>query len=389
MKRDVMLRVEGAMLDRLLQRALDAGAEFGRVQRLSARAMRFETNERGAEILTELCRKYHLNLRVLHRGGAPALWRRLRARWTLLPGLLLGALICALLLSRVWIIDVDLGSGDAALEAQLRARIAELGVKPGMPRWAVDTSLLEKQLAATAQECGFVGVRLQGVCLRVEAMQALPIPETYRAAQARDLVAARDGVVEKVFVRAGTACVKIGDTVRAGQLLIRGEERSGADETRAVSALGEVYARCWFEGSASGSTVRARTVPTGRTRTSCRLRLKDLEIPLSSCAPFAQQRTAEEILPVVGLYLPLEVVRTTQQETKTIVEHVDADALSAQLTALAQAEAQVALSGMRREHELRAAWTDAETTSDTLRIRAVYEISADIAVARSDYAQGG
>ena len=92
---------------------------------------------------------------------------------------------------------------------------------------------------------------------------------------------------------------------------------------------------------------------------------------------------------MVGLYLPLEVVRTAQHETKTIVEHVDADVLSAQLTALAQAEAQAALSGVRREYELRAAWTDAETTSDTLRIRAVYEISADIAVARSDYAQGG
>ena len=90
MKRAIALRVEGAMLDRLLQRALDAGAEFGRVQRLSARAMRFETNERGAEILTGLCQRYHLNLRVLRRGGVRARLERLRARWTLLPGLLLG-----------------------------------------------------------------------------------------------------------------------------------------------------------------------------------------------------------------------------------------------------------------------------------------------------------
>lgn len=388
MKRAIALQVEGAMLDRLLQRALDAGAEFGRVQRLSVRAMRFETNERGAEILTGLCQRYHLNLRVLRRGGMRARLERLRARWTLLPGLLLGLLICLLFLSRVWIIDVQV-AGDAALEARLRQSVTQLGARPGMSRRALDAALLEKQLAAAVEDCGFIGVRLQGVRLLVEAAQAVPIPETYHATQARDLVAERDGVVEKVFVHAGTACVSPGDTVRAGQLLIRGDERAASDETRAVSALGEVYARCWFEGSASGNISRACTTFTGLERSEARLRLLGLQVALNSCEPFVQQRSAEEILPVVGLYLPLEIVRTTHRETRTVCERINADTLRAQLSALAWAEARAALGEINREYEIRATWTDGEATANTLNVRAVYEIGADIAVARSDYARGG
>lgn len=53
------------------------------------------------------------------------------------------------------------------------------------------------------------------------------------------MVAARDGIVDSIRTKAGTALVQPGDVVRKGQILIRGEERTGSG-VRAVSARGVV-----------------------------------------------------------------------------------------------------------------------------------------------------
>ena len=77
-----------------------------------------------------------------------------------------------------------------------------------------------------------------------------------RLETARDLVAACDGVIVSVNAQSGEAAVEAGDTVRKGDVLIRGEERAGAEETRGISARGEVVARTWVEAEADVSLVR-------------------------------------------------------------------------------------------------------------------------------------
>ena len=85
---------------------------------------------------------------------------------------------------------------------------------------------------------------------------------------------------------------------------------------------------------------------------------------------------------MVGLFLPLEVVRTTHIEVEERQEAVDEAALEAQLTSLARAELQAKLSADGIDYELAAAWEDVSRSGGMLRVRAVYEIFTDIAVSR-------
>lgn len=384
MNRDVWLRVEGSLLERLLQRALKRGACFARVHRIGPRAIAVAADARSAEILLGLCQKYGLDCRTLRRGGWTALRERLRARWTLAPGIALCAVACALFLSRVWMVDVrftgpcaELGNRSAILSG-----LEAAGVRAGMPARALDADLLQKQLAAGAGDYSFIGVRRQGIRLLVEASPEVPAPELYALSRARDLVASRDGVIESVTVRSGQACVKPGDTVRAGQLLIRGEEDKSKEETAPVGALGEVVARCWYEGAAEGGLQRTVLRRTGQSAVGCRLKLLNLSLPLTECAGFASEERAVEILPVVGLFLPLEIERVTHYETAALQEPVDRARLEAHLSALARADAMEKLSRDGIDYEIASDWTDAEEKNGVLRIRAVYEIYTDIAVTR-------
>ena len=65
MNRDVHLLVQGALLERLLEKALAEGAVFARIRRIDDRSMRIETDVRSADTLIRLCRRYSLNCRTL------------------------------------------------------------------------------------------------------------------------------------------------------------------------------------------------------------------------------------------------------------------------------------------------------------------------------------
>lgn len=237
MNHDVRLRVKGSLLERLLERAVSQGAVFASVRRIGAREMEFSTDERSARILISLCKRYGMYAQVIACGGRTAAWRRLRARWTLALGVALCLIAARLSLGRLWRVDVEFIGPAAALgdRAEVAACLRDEGVSTGMLLSKIDEKLLQKRLMADAGDYSFVGVRLQGVRLLVEAAPEVPSPELYRRQYARDLVAARDGVVVAVKALSGTACVKAGG-YRAG--------RSDADPRRGGKDQGRNPRRC-------------------------------------------------------------------------------------------------------------------------------------------------
>lgn len=383
MNRDVLLRVDTPLPERLIDRALQAGARFACVRR-SGNSLLVSADPAGAALLAGLCRQYAIPCRILRRSGCTALRELLRRRWTLLPGILLGALLCALFFSRIWFVDVSFvaGSADAGAETQIRAVLADLGVHAGMAARKADTTLLRDQLAAHTGGLSFVGVRRQGVRLLVEAACEQPAPPVYEIDYARDLVAARDGIVRSVAVQAGTAAVRPGDTVRAGQLLIRGEEPAGGDEMRPVNALGRVRASCWVEGCASAGTRTELLKPTGRTRSSSRLRLFGMELRLTDCASYPAETIETRALPLVGLFLPLYLERSVHSELVSVQAAADEARLAAHLEELARADALTKAERGCMDYSIASEWTDAENNGNSLRVRAVFEICTDIAVTR-------
>lgn len=397
MKRDIRLQIEGSLLERLLEQALKRGAEFAEVQRTGSRIITVWTDRHGSAILTGLCEKYHLDCRITGQSTRSSLADTLRRRWTLVPALALCALVCTLFLGRVWMIDIEFTGSCAYLgnEAELSALLDSSGITPGIPASSIDASLLQKQIIAEAGDYSFIGVRRQGVRLLVEASPEVPSPTLHALSGSGDLVADRSGVIESIHVYSGEAVVKPGDTVIRGSLLIRGEEtvgkdtEAGEDITAPVNASGEVIARCWYEGSANGEIESVQYVRSGASSTACNLKLPGFSLPLTEAESYASSETETQILPVVGLFLPLEIERRIQYETRPVSRKIDVQQLEKQLSAIALAQARRNAALENTQHEPASVWTDASIDGNTLHVRAVYEICTDIAVKRDVQYRGG
>ena len=391
MRGEVTVRVECLLPEKLIQRATARGARFDEIRMLPGREIAIRCDAPSAELLLALCGRYGLSARVTSRRGGSALRRFLRRRGTLLPGIALAAALCALFLSRLWFIDIAFSGETASLgdPAALARTLFDMGVRPGIPR-SLDAGLLSQALQAGAGSFSYVGAHKQGVRLLVEAVPEVPAPPVYDVEAARDLICAVDGIVVWAVARSGELCVKPGDAVQRGQLLIRGEELSGKEETRPIAALGEVVVRTWCEGSACLPLSEVRQSDTGRSSTGARLVAPGFDWDIILADAFPSQREVREYLPVGGLFLPLEIERVTRIETRQTEIDLDADAVRQRASALALADA--ALNLLRNgpgDFSFRRSWVDCRSAGGMLRARAVLEIQTDAATTREALLSAG
>ncbi len=388
----ITLQIEGLMLERLLSRALAEGAGFHRVVRQSRRRMLVVCDAFAADTLMALSEKYHLDCRIVRQKGFRTALAGMRKRITLPVALLICALCSGLFLSRIWLIDVQLtGARPQQDAAALENALSALGVRPGIARSSIDPDLLSLELGAQTENYSFIGVRLQGVRLLVEAAQEVESPDLFEIDHARDLVAACDGVIVSVDAQSGKACVAPGDTVRKGQVLIRGEERISNEETRGVAALGEVVARTWFTAEADAPLTERVRRYTGRESVSAMLRLLEYRIPLSEGETFDLAESQTELLPIGGLFLPLVIERTTLLEYEETTVQADAEtvrnSLEAEVLALAGQKMQAETGGVCQIIDK---WVDySMIDAGRLHARAVLEVQRNIASTRDALYQGG
>ena len=374
----VRLRLTGRMTERLIERARAQGAAFGRIERQDARCLRLETSTEGARLVCALAEQYGLSAEILSRSGWRSALVKIRARWTLAVSAVLAAVCVYLFTARVWLIDVrPLG---ARLPPDEEARIVEtareLGAYVSAKSGDIDAVFISNALLSRFDVLSYAGVKKRGVTLTVEYRLAHEAPDVYDASDARSLYALRDAVVLSVEPLAGRACVKPGDTVRAGQTLIRGEERVSIEQTRRIRAAGAVIGRVWLTNAKSAPLAETVVRRTGRVESRSALRLFSWTLDLKSAADFPSQEEETQLLPVGGLYLPLMIERHICYETQSRRVEVDRAALEKTLTEAALAGARRLLPEGARE---RSFWTNVTAADGEMRVEAVVEAEMNIA----------
>lgn len=378
----VTLYIEGLMLEKLMERALEAGAHLAEVRRLSRRELLICAPMKSAKIVRGICARYSIRCEVRAEAGKPAYIRRIKGRITLPVALLVCAALSLSFLSRVWIVDVRVLGGGAPTEAVYET-LREYGAVEGAEAGKIDTGLISLALNALSGYA-YASVAREGIELVVELAEEKGAPELYDISYARDLVAACDCVILSVDVKAGTAKVKPGDTVRRGQVLISGSEMVSKEDTRSVGALGTVTARVWVTGEARERTYDAVRTYTGRESTSSRVTLFNWSVQLTEGEDYETREEEIERLPVGGLFLPLIIERATRREYAEERVPRDEAALRETLSdaAFADAEAQRLTRGFENA-EIIDKWTEfSMIDTDTMYARAVLELRAEVQVTR-------
>lgn len=243
--------------------------------------------------LRRALRLSHCHMHVRQRQGLPFLLAFLRRR-PLLP-LAAALLVAALCLVSSLIFRVEVSSVEPLPRADRQRILAvaeEQGLRPGRFIQQVDLEHCQRQIELDFPELFFVEISRRGVDVEIRVAKRIDISPAQQKKAPGDIIALRDGVIQDILVRKGTAAVAVGDTVVKGQVLIYGQQgraasneqpgqsgQSGQEEspaaTEPVAADGLVYARVWATGYGECPRERQELRPSGQQQVFLQLRGKN------------------------------------------------------------------------------------------------------------------
>ena len=306
----VIIDIEGSYASRLLQRMMRSGVRAWNVTQVGDKRIRMSIPLKNVLSLRKLRRGIPVRIRFVSRHGLPFLLKKLLRRPFLSIGMTVAFITAAILSSRIWIIRIDethLVDPEEILQ-QLRDR----GVYPGAYLKGPILITAANDLSAQIHDAAWIGLDREGVTLKVNVVEA--IPESLKASDhvPCDIIAEKGGVITSVEVMRGQARVKVGDRVKAGDVLISGTVFY-KDKSYQTSADGIVKAAVLYRSEAELPRTETESYETEATETVRVLRFAGVEI-LRSTPSFAHYRlTGPETIGISNL-LPVTIETYTARE---------------------------------------------------------------------------
>ena len=173
-------------------------------------------------------------------GGLPLLlWQR-KKRW----GLILGAMLSILLLvvSEQFVWDVRVFGNEQMTEGEVIAELAACGFGEGSPLKGFYAGELENRVLLNSDRLSWISIHMEGTVAVVQVVERTDRQEEALKLPA-NLIATADGQIEGIELYRGDCVVKLGQAVRAGELLVSGVYDSQTQGFRYTRAAGRILAR--------------------------------------------------------------------------------------------------------------------------------------------------
>lgn len=282
----VVVQVKGPRLESFLNRCAEEGLYLWSTSRPASNMLITHMEPSTFRRARRIAHEQGWRLRVIERIGIAFFLHRFLRRKSFVAGGLCAILIWYVLSLHVWFIGVE--GVERVDSADVLALAADAGLAPGTLRSQLDRELVQRTILIGHEDLVWAGVEVRGTRVTIRVAERR-LADDNKLGRPGHIVAARDGVIERISVLEGHAVIELGMTVRKGEVLISGLlepgsqefiEKREAGEIPYIRADGFVLARVWYEAIIEVKPEVAETAEQARYRAET-LALEQIEAQLA------------------------------------------------------------------------------------------------------------
>lgn len=255
----VVLKATGIFPERIINIAKEMGIFISDIERCED-GITFSVSIKGCELLFSSPLPDNLNIEVVKRLGIPSLFYNHKGRIMLF--ICPVAVLFLLLLSTLFIWNVNIIDADPVTEERLLNQLNALGVRRGALKCTLDPSEIKKRLLIEDESLLWIWVDIKGSGAIVRYALRTPVPSIPDENEPYNIYSTKNATVTRIIPTQGNAMVKVGDYVEKGDLLIEGIMPKNSEEIKGIHATGIVAGEVWEE-----KTVRIPKKNEIRTKT--------------------------------------------------------------------------------------------------------------------------
>lgn len=267
--------------------------------------------------LRVLKRNIPAKIHITKKVGFPFFVAKNKKRYGMPIGIILFFVILNFFSSFVWNICISGNENIANEDIDLALR--KIGIYEGAKISDIDPEEKRYELLLNSKGISWAAINIEGSMLTVDLVETKR-PDLNEKAPS-NIKATDDGIIRKLMVKKGVSKVKVGDSVRKGDLLVSGiyEYEDGSFEFK--RSYGNVYAEVDYNFTVSQPLKVKEFLKTGQMQRRSVLNIFGLNIPLflgNVKEPFVVKEQSSKTYPT-GSYLPIRKITKNFYETKETI----------------------------------------------------------------------
>ena len=323
----VRIQVEGYYIERFINICTNKKILIWNIKREKGVQMYLNIGIKDFKQLADIARKTNCKVRIKEKKGIPFLLHRYKKR-KIFAIFLLIILIMIFISSRyIWNIDVIVQ--DNQIVENIEEDLEKLGLKQGMQKSKIDVDKVINDIRLNRNDIAWIGIDIEGTNVKVKIVKAKEQPEIISNKDYCDIVAKKSGTITKITAQNGTAVVSVGDSVKVGDVLIKGVMEGKYTEPRRVHSLGEVEAEIIYSKTKEIYFEQEVKNKTGKKENKYEINYKNKKIKLyknnSKYELYSTDINQKKIKLSKSFYLPISINKITNFEQTKVIKKYSLD----------------------------------------------------------------
>lgn len=224
--------------------------------------------------LRKTVRKSGVKVKIIKKAGLPFKLEKNKKRCGFFIGLIIMLVFLNIMSGFIW--QIDIVGNSKVKTAEILADCKKIGIYEGIRAGSINSKALREKLLLSSDKLAWASLNIEGSRLTVNVTE---IDDSKKSPEPCNLVASADGIIKKIDITVGNCLVKVGDTVKKGDVLVSGiSER--ADSTYFVHSQGTVIAETTRVFSSEGKYQKRIKEPTGEVKTKYAVEFFTIKLPL-------------------------------------------------------------------------------------------------------------
>ena len=293
------------------------------VNRIEKSKIQFNIDRENFRKLKKIHRSNKFNIKVKKQTGIPFIAQRIYTY----RGMVICAIISLIILMSTsqFVTDVYITAPEGIDKTALKKELYIQGVKPGVYKKSIDRKIVRENIMVKFNQIAYVSINVKGTNVFVNITKKDESQNSEENSNYCNIIATKDGIIEKVVPRSGEAIVEEGDIVKKGDVLVNGAN---------TSALPEVWATTFYEAKKSSNYIDIKNQRTDKKKKVYTISFYDKKFKILRNIKYKdyeiENKTHE--LKLGDYTFPIKLTVSTFYEVKKVENKIDVEKIKEELS---------------------------------------------------------
>ncbi len=259
-KGNIKVKVYGYNLEGLMNSLIKDGIKFIKVRKSEFNCLILTVDERNISHVKNRAISFNCKVEIIWRSGFGKIIDNYKGRISFGIGFVFFLITIMVLNSVIW--KIDIVSEKYISPFEIKEILNENNVYKGMKKKNINLNYIEKVVRESNEGIEYVDAQLIGGKLIVRLKEREELFRPFEKREPCSIVAAKDGVISKIYSAEGEIVVEPGDFVKKGDILIAAVQGKEGKEYL-VHSQGSVIAKTFYERSEIIKKEQEITIRTG------------------------------------------------------------------------------------------------------------------------------